>query len=218
MTVGELAGMINDQGWLFNNIRVELHVIPMDNWERGMWFDETGLTFIKPSPNMPDLKTAAVYPGLCLLEGTNVSEGRGTMEPFLVFGAPWINSDTLSMKLNNLNIAGMRFEPETFVPEPIPGMASNPKYSGKECHGARVILEDRSLIDAYWSGILITDAIKRLYPDSFEWRESHFDRLCGMPEIRKAIAQQSGLNSVQSIIRAEEVQFREARRSYLIYF
>jgi len=87
MTVGELARMFNDQGWLKNGIRANLTVVPMQGWKRSMWYDRTGLKFIKPSPNMPNIKTATVYPGLCLLEGTNISEGRGTNKPFLQFGA-----------------------------------------------------------------------------------------------------------------------------------
>jgi uncharacterized protein YbbC (DUF1343 family) len=101
MTAGELATMFNERGWLAGRVRADLVVIPMEGWRRAMWYDRTGLRFIKPSPNMPDLETAAVYPGLCLLEGTNVSEGRGTDRPFRQFGAPWIDSQDLTRRIKS---------------------------------------------------------------------------------------------------------------------
>jgi beta-N-acetylhexosaminidase len=218
MTVAELAGMINNEGWLKNGVRAELKVIPLENWNRNMWFDETGQTFVKPSPNMPDLETAAVYPGLCLLEGTNISEGRGTQTPFLTFGAPWIDADTLCHILNRIDLYGLQFNPITFTPESIPGMAGNPKYRSRECHGAEIIIENRSVLHAYWTGIRITDTIHRLYPDSFDWRIGHFDRLCGSDLIRKTIDRQSGLDSLQMFIEKHEAGFRERRQTYLLYF
>jgi len=125
MTAGELAKMFNGQGWLAGRVKAELVVVPIEGWRRRMWYDETGLRFIKPSPNMPDLETAAVYPGLCLLEGTNVSEGRGTAMPFRRFGAPWIDSRLLVGRLNALNLPGMRFEQVSFTP-------TSSKYQGRQ--------------------------------------------------------------------------------------
>lgn len=218
MTVAELAKMFNEEGWLARRtsgglagrVRADLVVIPMEGWHRRMWYDETGLRFIKPSPNMPDLETAAVYPGLCLLEGTNVSEGRGTDRPFLQFGAPWIDSQLLAERLNRLNVAGMRFEPTKFTP-------TSSKYQGLECHGVRIVIADRDAIESYWAGVRIVDEIFRLCPDSFQWRASHFDRLCGTATIRQAITSRRSLDELRNKWQPALESFRTIRDKYLIY-
>ena len=107
MTIGELAMMFNGEGWSYDRVQCDLQIIPAKNWQREMWFDQTGLKFIKPSPNIPDLMTAIIYPGMCLLEGTNVSEGRGTQEPFKIFGAPWIDSAKLTAHPSGLTFAAL---------------------------------------------------------------------------------------------------------------
>lgn len=210
MTVGELAKMFNDQGWLTGAVRAELVVIPMEGWRRRMWYDQTGLRFIKPSPNMPDLETAAVYPGLCLLEGTNVSEGRGTDKPFLQFGAPWTDSQRLTERLSELNLPGMRFETAKFTP-------TSSKYQGLECHGVRIVITNRDRLEAYYSGIRIVGEIFRMYPRDFEWKTAHFDRLCGTSTIREAITSGSSLSELRSKWQPALESFRKIRDKYLIY-
>jgi len=210
MTVGELAKMFNEQGWLSNRVKANLVVIPMKGWRRRMWYDQTGLTFIKPSPNMPDLKTAAIYPGLCLLEGTNVSEGRGTKRPFRQFGAPWIDSKRLADRLNKLNLPGMYFEPVRFTP-------ASSKYQGQECNGVRIIITERNRLEPYYSGIRIVNEIYRIYPNSFQWKARHFDRLCGTSAIRNAITGRSSLNRLRNKWQAELESFQKIRDKYLIY-
>ncbi len=210
MTAGELAKMFNGQGWLTGSIKAELIVIPMEGWRRRMWYDQTGLHFIKTSPNMPDIETAAIYPGLCLLEGTNVSEGRGTSMPFRQFGAPWIDSKNLAERLNALNLPAMRFEPVRFTP-------TSSKYKGRECHGVRIIVSDRDRLESYSSGVRIVNEICRMYPDHFEWRTSHFDRLCGTSEIRNAITSHTSLDVLQNKWRKELESFLKIRAEYLIY-
>jgi uncharacterized protein YbbC (DUF1343 family) len=210
MTAGELAKMFNGQGWLAGRVKAELIVIPMEGWRRRMWYDQTGLRFIKPSPNMPDLETAAVYPGLCLLEGTNVSEARGTTMPFRQFGAPWIDSKLLAGRLNALNLPAMRFEPVRFTP-------TSSKYQGLECHGVRILITDRDRLTPYSSGVRIVNEICRMYPDQFEWKAGHFDRLCGTTKIRNAITSQSSLDVLQNRWQEELESFLEIRAGYLIY-
>lgn len=210
MTVGELAKMFNGQGWLTDRVRADLVVIPMEGWRRRMWYDKTGLRFIKPSPNMPDLQTAVVYPGLCLLEGTNVSEGRGTDKPFRQFGAPWIDAKRLTERLNKLNLPGMRFEPTRFTP-------TSSKHQGKVCNGVRIIVTDRNALESYYAGITIIDTIFRLYPDYFQWRAGHFDRLCGKTTVRNAIISGSSLEELRSEWQAEPTSFKKIRDRYLIY-
>jgi uncharacterized protein YbbC (DUF1343 family) len=210
LTVGELAKMVNGEGWLANGIRADLVVVPMEGWRRRMWFDQTGLSFIKPSPNMPDLETAAIYPGLCLLEGTNVSEGRGTPRPFRQFGAPWINSEELVHRLNQLNLPALRFEAASFVP-------SSSKYEGQLCHGVKLGVTDRDKLEPFWSGVSVVNEIHRLYPHTFEWKAAHFDRLCGTSAIRLAITSQSSLEKQKYAWQAECAAFQQTRRKYLLY-
>jgi uncharacterized protein YbbC (DUF1343 family) len=210
MTAGELAKMFNGQGWLAVRVKAELIVVPMQGWSRRMWYDKTGLRFIKTSPNMPDLETAAIYPGLCLLEGTNVSEGRGTTMPFRQFGAPWIDSKVLAGRLNALNLPAMRFEPVSFTPD-------SSKYQGRECHGVRILVADRNRLEPYFSGVRIINEIYRMYPDQFEWRASHFDRLCGTSKVRNAVTSNSSLDTLKSGWRKELEAFLKIRAGYLIY-
>jgi uncharacterized protein YbbC (DUF1343 family) len=210
MTAGELARMFNDEGWLASKVRADLTVVPMEGWRRRMWYDQTGLRFIKPSPNMPDLETAAIYPGLCLLEGTNVSEGRGTNIPFRQFGAPWIDSEPLAERLNNLNLPAMRFVPTQFKP-------TSSKYKGQTCNGVRIVTTDRDRVDPFYSGVQIVNEIYRMYSDQFEWRIGHFDRLCGTPEVRIAITSGAPLKELHREWEAELQVFRKIRDKYLLY-
>jgi len=210
MTAGELAKMFNGQGWLAGRVKAELVVIPMEGWRRRMWYDQTHLRFIKPSPNMPDLETAAVYPGLCLLEGTNVSEARGTAMPFRQFGAPWIDSKLLAGRLNALNLPAMRFEPVSFTP-------TSSKYHALECHGVRILVTNRDRLEPYSSGVRIVNEICRMYPDQFEWKAAHFDRLCGTSKIRNAITSRSSLDVLQNKWQKELESFLKIRAEYLIY-
>jgi uncharacterized protein YbbC (DUF1343 family) len=210
MTIGELAKMFNGQGWLADHVKTELVVVPMESWRRRLWYDQTGLRFIKTSPNMPDLQTAAVYPGLCLLEGTNVSEGRGTDKPFIQFGAPWIDAKRLVGRLNVLNLSGMRFEPTRFTP-------TSSKHQGQMCNGVRIIISDRDALEPYYAGIRIVDELFRLYPDGFQWRAAHFDRLCGTSKVRNAITSGGSMDELRSKWQAELTSFQKIRDKYLIY-
>ncbi len=210
MTAGELAKMFNEQGWLGNSVKADLIVIPMKGWRRGMWYDQTGLTFIKPSPNMPDLETAAIYPGLCLLEGTNVSEARGTKRPFRQFGAPWLDSKRLADRLNKLDLPGMHFEPVRFTP-------ASSKYQGQECNGVRIIITERDRLEPYYSGVRIVNEIYRMYPRNFQFKVRHFDRLCGTSAVRNAITSRSSLNKLRNKWQAGLESFRKIRNKYFIY-
>jgi uncharacterized protein YbbC (DUF1343 family) len=210
LTVGELAKMVNGEGWLAKGVKADLTVVPITGWQRGMWYDQTGLRFIKPSPNMPDLETAALYPGLCLLEGTNVSEGRGTPKPFRQFGAPWIDATALATRLNALNLPGLGFAPTSFTP-------TNSKHQGKQCNGIEITLTDRNRLEPFWSGVLIVNEIRQMYPGQFEWHASHFDRLCGTATIREAITAPKPLQPLKSNWSSECKTFDQTRRKYFLY-
>jgi uncharacterized protein YbbC (DUF1343 family) len=217
MTVGELARMFNEEGWLTGGVKVELTVIPLKNWKRNLWYDQTGLNYIKPSPNLPTLLSATAYPGTCLLEGSNVSEGRGTPMPFLLFGAPWIESSQLSRLLNELNLAGIKFSDTTFTPVSIPGTAENPKYQDTLCPGIKVRITDREMFIPYRSGIFIVKTIHDLYPDHFGWRTRHFDRLCGTDQIRLAIDSGTDIESLVNSWQKKLDEFKMLREKYLLY-
>jgi uncharacterized protein YbbC (DUF1343 family) len=218
MTVGELARLYNGEGWLGDHTGVELTVVPMQNWRRNMWFDETGLPFTPTSPNMPDLQTAAIYPGLCLIEGTNVSEGRGTDAPFLTFGAPWINGDILAKRLNELKISGIEFKSTEFVPIIIPGKARSPKFENQRCKGVHINVVDQKLLDSFFMGVVIVKTIHDLYPQQFAFRKSgYFDLLCGTDYIRKSIERGDDVESIQASWQQSLEDFKKMRKKYLLY-
>ena len=180
LTVGELALMINNEKWI--EYQPELEIIKMKGWTKDLWYDETKLPWIKPSPNIPDLNTAIIYPGMCLLEATNLSEGRGTKKPFKKFGAPWINKQDLTQELNNLNLPGVVFKPITFIPTPIKGMSNDPKYKNQVCHGAEIILTDRDKFLSVATGMSILRIINDKYPTRLKIKNSGMNRLWGNAE------------------------------------
>ncbi|MFZ4622545.1 MAG: exo-beta-N-acetylmuramidase NamZ family protein [Bacteroidota bacterium] len=216
MTVGELAVMANLQGWLKDRKTAKLTVVKMENWRRSQWYDETKLDWIKPSPNMKTLQTATIYPGMCLLEGTNVSEGRGTELPFENIGAPWIDGKDLAKQLNMQGLAGVRFEPTEFTPQEIPNVASHPKYAGQLCGGVVVNVTDRKKFDAVKCGIAVVSGIHSLYKDSLRFRERGFDRLAGTPVIRQSIIEGKNAGEIVALWRDELDEFNKLRyRSFL---
>ncbi|PYI93128.1 MAG: DUF1343 domain-containing protein [Verrucomicrobia bacterium] len=163
-TIGELAEQFRQEAFP----RCRLTVLPMKGWERAMWFDETGLPWVMPSPNMPTLETATVYPGMCLLEGTNISEGRGTTRPFEIFGAPVIDAETLTRELNQLRLPGVHFRENWFQP-------SFHKFAGEICGGAQVHVTNRDLFTPYRTGIEIIRTIRRMSGDSFAWKQPPYE-------------------------------------------
>ena len=204
MTIGELAKMFNNE----RGINAKLTVVPMEGWQRGDWFDSTGLAWVNPSPNLRSVTEAALYPGVALVEGTNVSVGRGTDTPFELVGAPWVKSRELSAYLNGRGIMGARFVPVTFTP-------TASIYSGQVCQGVNVILTDRNGFDAPELGMELAAALQKLYPADFKIghmaqllvNQAAFDGLMASEDPRR-IAQdwQDGLD-----------KFEKVREKYLIY-
>ncbi len=217
MTVGELADMINSEGWLKNQIRADLTVIPVTGWQRAMWYDQTGLKWRAPSPNMPDLIVASAYPGMCLFEGTNVSEGRGTYRPFLNIGAPWLNVKSFELINRIIDLPGIQFGPITFVPISIPAMSPNPKYKNVELSGVSVIITDRYNYKSYITGIALVKYFHDANPDKFKWRERHFDRLCGTDSIRLFIQKGRTIRQIEDWLNNQEKKFKKFRMKYLRY-
>src|SRR5205823_14886752 len=161
MTVGELAKMFNEE----RGINARLSVVPVQGWMRGDWFDSTSLIWVNPSPNLRSLTEATLYPGVALVEGTNVSVGRGTDTPFELLGAPWIKAKELAQFLNARNISGVRFVPVRFTPN-----ASN--YANQNCEGVNIVLVERSAFDAPELGIELASALRKFYPEQF-----HMERM-----------------------------------------
>jgi len=160
MTLGELATMFNGE----LKTGADLAVIAMRDYRRGTWFDETGLPWVNPSPNLRSPGATVLYPGVALIEGTNVSVGRGTPSPFELVGAPWIDGPALAGYLGRRGIAGVRFEPAAFTP-------SSDRYAGKRCHGIRIVLSDRTVLDAPRLGMELAVALRRLHPKEFAVRD-----------------------------------------------
>ena len=217
MTVGELAIMANTSGWLKDRKPAKLSVVRMKNWKRKQWYDETKLQWIKPSPNMSSLQTATVYPGICLIEGINVSEGRGTEKPFEYIGAPWINGNELAQKLNDKKLPGVKFEAIEFTPHEIPNVASNPKYKDQLCGGVYVNIVNRNIINSVKIGLAVVSEIHTLYNDSLKFRERGFDRLAGTPVIREMILQGKDINDIEATWKEELKEFMKQRKRVLLY-
>jgi uncharacterized protein YbbC (DUF1343 family) len=169
-TIGELAQQFQDEAFP----KCRLSILPMKNWKRAMWFDQTGLPWVMPSLNMPTLDTATVYPGLCLLEGTNVSEGRGTTRPFEIFGAPFIDAERLCNELNNLKLRGVFFRENYFQP-------SFHKFAGELCVGAQLHVIDRDTFQPFLAGVQIIKHIRKIYHEQYEWKRLPIEILIGGP-------------------------------------
>jgi len=215
MTIAELAKLFNDQ----LQITCDLLVFKMRGWRRGMFFDETGLSWVPPSPNMPTLDTAIVYPGMCLLEGTNISEGRGTTKPFELFGAPFIDSHALCERLNDLSLPGACFRAASFRP-------TFDKYTDQLCHGAQLHVLNRSTFRPYLTALSIVSVVREIAPEHFNWRgppyefetqKLPFDILTGTDSIRLAIEAGTSLREIEAGWRGQLDDFRELRKQYLLY-
>ncbi|ADC51621.1 cell wall regulatory locus protein [Alkalihalophilus pseudofirmus OF4] len=212
MTVGELAHLFNEEF----DIGAELTVVEMNGWKRGMYYDETPLPFVLPSPNMPTLDTVLVYPGAALIEGTNVSEGRGTTKPFEFIGAPFIDANELSSTLNELNLPGVTFRAASFTP-------TFSKHAGSLSHGIQLHITDRKQFEPVETGLHIVKTIHDLYPEDFEFRAensagiSFFDNLIGNSWIRKGIEEGRSVEDMTKQWEKGLRSFSKVRSKYLLY-
>ena len=177
LTVGELSQMAVKEGWL-SSVPPELTVVKMDGWKRSMFFDDTGLPWIPPSPNIPDLETAMIYPGMCLYEATNVSEGRGTNKPFKQIGAPWMNFD-IAKEMKNCELEGVEFKYAKFKPKNLPGRAENPKFEGYRCVGQKIVVTDKYKYRAIETAVHSIYITFGFYTDEFRYDPTKLGRLWG---------------------------------------
>jgi uncharacterized protein YbbC (DUF1343 family) len=208
--------MVKGEEWMEGLDRLDLQIIPLEGWRRDMWYDDTGLPWIKPSPNIPSILTATIYPGLCLVEALNVSEGRGTMRPFEQIGAPWIGSVELANAMNEYSLPGIYFRPITFTPVSIPGAATWNKYKDQEIHGLDIIITDREKLRSLQVMVYLLITLKQLYPEELELQEN-LERLIGIRSFRHSI---KNLRPPEEILKEWEpgIQtFKELRKKYLLY-
>lgn len=207
MTMGELARLFNDK---FLDRKAKLDVVPMEGWKRTMWFDQTGLPWVIPSPNMPTLETATVYPGQVSLEGTNLSEGRGTTKPFELFGAPWIDGHELAAKLNGLGIPGAAFREAWFTP-------TFSKFQGQLCGGCQVHVTGRDRYRSFETALHIIKTVRNMYPDKFEFHEDYFDKVMGTSGVREALEAGTPVRAIVEGLKPGLAAFAELRKPYLLY-
>lgn len=212
MTVGELAVLFNEQ-FLVKELgkKADLQIVQMKGWKRDMQYDETGLAWVLPSPNMPTPDTALVYPGNCLFEGTNLSEGRGTTRPFELIGAPYINGWEIAERMNRLNLPGVAFREAYFNP-------TFSKHAGINVGGLQIYVTDREKYDPIRTALTIFVELKELYPDDFDWRSDNWiDKLMGTDKVRKAIDEGASVDDIIADWQDELNAFKQLRKSYLLY-
>jgi uncharacterized protein YbbC (DUF1343 family) len=215
MTIGELARLFNDRF----GIDAKLEVVKMQNWSRGQYGDETGLPWVLPSPNIPTVETTVIYPGTVLLEGTNISEGRGTNRPFELVGAPWADPERVSSELNALELPGVKFRPALFEP-------TYHKHAGVACGGCQIHVTDRPSFRAVEAGVAVIAAFRSAGPQQFAWREPPYeyeyekppiDVLYGSAALREGLERGETAASLAASWAPELAPFVEVRERYLLY-
>ena len=211
LTIGELAQLFNSAF----DIGVELHVVEMQSWKRDQYWDDTGLPWVPPSPNMPTLDTAIVYPGTCFFEGTNISEGRGTTRPFEQFGAPFVDGHHLADQLNEMQLPGTIFRPVYFQP-------SAGKHAGNICQGVQIHVTQRSVFDPLRTGFAALIAVRKQSECDFAWRTPaggihNFDRLAGSSDLRHTIDSGCDVDELLGAWQADLVEFETLRQRHVLY-
>jgi uncharacterized protein YbbC (DUF1343 family) len=215
MTIGERAAYHNQA----QAIGCDLTVVPMEGWQRAMRWEDTGLPWVLPSPNMPTPDTARVYPGGCLIEGTNLSEGRGTTRPFELVGAPFLDGHRLAAALNGRRLPGVSFRPASFEP-------GFQKWQGQRCEGVQVHVTDAAAFRPFAAYLALIADARRQAPRQFKWRRPPYeferkklpiDLLCGGDAIRRGIERGASLASLERAWRPGLARFARARRRYLLY-
>jgi uncharacterized protein YbbC (DUF1343 family) len=215
MTVAELARLFNEH----HGIGAELEIVAMEGWSREMYFDATDLPWVMPSPNMPTLDTAIVYPGTVLLEGTMLSEGRGTTRPFELLGAPWLDGEALAARLNRVGLPGVHFRPVSFEP-------TFQKHARVACGGCQIHVTDREDFEPVKAGVSFIRECFGSAPDQFKWRDPPYeyehdkmpiDILAGSPQLREQIEQQVPIDDIAASWLPGVREFAELRKPYLLY-
>jgi uncharacterized protein YbbC (DUF1343 family) len=215
LSIGEIARLFNEEF----GIQADLDVVPLQGWRRSMYFDETGLPWVMPSPNVPTLDSAVVYPGAVLIEGTMLSEGRGTTRPFELIGAPWLDSEAVADAMNGRGLPGVHFRPVVFEP-------TFQKHARETCGGCQIHVLDRGRFEPVRTTVELIDECRKQAPQSFRWREPPYeyehdkqpiDILSGSDALRRAVDGGAGVGDLIASWRPEEDAFRKQRERYLLY-
>jgi uncharacterized protein YbbC (DUF1343 family) len=207
LTAGELATMINEQGWLAGGVKAKLEVVWMDGWARSM---RLTTSWLAPSPNIKHPETMDLYPGTCLIEATNLSEGRGTDRPFHQFGAPWIKGKRLAKQLNAAGLPGVRFEPTSFTP-------ASSKYAGLLCNGVLATVQDPETFKPVLTGITVLTTLQGMYPDSLVIRRASLNRLFGNSGGYLAIKRGQSADQIEQSWMAGLEEYKEVALRYRRY-
>jgi uncharacterized protein YbbC (DUF1343 family) len=215
MTIGEIARLFNQEF----SIGAALDIVPLDGWRRSMYFDETGLPWVMPSPNLPTLDSTTVYPGAVLFEGTMLSEGRGTTRPFELIGAPWIDGESLASAMNARGLPGVHFRATFFEP-------TFQKHAKQTCGGCQLHVTDRDAFQPVRTAVELIDGFRRQNPSAFAWRQPPYeyehdkwpiDILYGSVELRTTIDGGDDISPLIASWSDEEERFRKTREKYLMY-
>jgi uncharacterized protein YbbC (DUF1343 family) len=215
MTIAELARLFNEH----EHIGAELRVVPMEGWTRDMYFDDTSLPWVMPSPNMPTLDTAVVYPGTVLFEGTNASEGRGTTRPFEIIGAPWVDPDAFTDRLNAYGLPGVHFRPVVFEP-------TFQKHARETCGGCQIHLLDRTTFRPVETGVALLAECRDADPSRFAWRQPPYeyeqdrvpiDILAGSQRLRQQIDRGTPATEIAQSWAPDVAEFDKIRKGFLLY-
>jgi len=206
LTPGEFARLVRDE----RTLPVKLRVVSMEGYRSDVPYDSTGLVWVPPSPNIPTLDTAAVYSGMVLLEGTNLSEGRGTTRPFQLVGAPWVDPEATAAKLRQAKLEGVLFRPARFIPW-------DSKYEGEECGGVEIHVTGRSSVEAVRVAVTFLAAVRDLHPGKLEFRAETFDRLAGTRSLREALERGDSAREILESWQPALEAYRKRSRKYLLY-
>ncbi|MBC7792035.1 MAG: DUF1343 domain-containing protein, partial [Anaerolineae bacterium] len=209
LTIGEMARFYND----VLGIKANLHVVPMSGWRRDMWFDDAGLPWVRPSPNLPNLTSALLYPSLVAFESSNLSVGRGTTEAFQRIGAPWLNADSVVRLLEDRGLNGVRFSSERFTPEN-PG---DRKYGGRSIPGVRMTVLNRDRLSVGRVGAALLWAIARVHGDSLKLTDRGFDLRFGEATARQALLAGEDPDAVMDRTLPASIAFQQRAKKYMLY-
>lgn len=216
MTIGELAAYYAGELLPKDKFFPQLTVIKCKNWNRAELYSGLNGNWLKPSPNIPTLESAIIYPGTCLIEGTNLSEGRGTDSPFLKIGAPYIDAAKLTSEMNKLDLAGVDFEGLEFTPVSIIDAAPNPKHKDVKCGGVKIIITDRYKMEPVKVALHLISTVRKLYPNDFQFK-SGFERLSGDKKIREMLESETTVDAITKTWEEEINSFKLIREKYLLY-
>tara|TARA_X000001036_G_scaffold214174_1_gene200669 strand:- start:668 stop:1975 length:1308 start_codon:yes stop_codon:yes gene_type:complete len=218
LTIGEMALMINEMGWTKDSKRVELSILPLSNWNRDMWFNNTRLPWRNPNPYITDENNLLAFSGMDLFRGTNMNLGFGTKKPYMIVGAPWLVTSFLLEKLNDQGLTGVEFKEVKYRPIGSGDYLRVPKYDGQSCSGIEVVVKDRAQFKPLSTATTLMLLIQRLHPREFQWEEGDYiDKLFGTKDLRIVAAQKKPPDHLPALWAKDIYEFNDFRQSYLIY-